>query len=312
MIRIVVDDAGKLTQRESMALGHMFMHLAGHSLHQAEAVTVTVNGNMNVTGEVATAKDKVLKDGFFNGPECDSCEDNPANYATVPSPPAYVKPAVDIVSKRTEIISQEDVELFEEELIHTGPEGITTEPTATWEDQEVPVAVLRDAAGIRWDDRIHAKNKSQTASGLWKLGRHLSPDFVKQVQAELRAEIASCLTPLTPVVSAPVPPPPAQIPAPPAFVPPPPVPNVPMPPPIPVPPPIPAQNENEDLYRSLLAKVNEGVNAKRFAMTSVVAVLKSFKDAAGNPICRHMGEVQHRPDLIPAIAAELDRISVGV
>ena len=55
MIKLEIADVGQLTEREATALGHMFMHLAGHSLHVAP-------------------EPKPMTD--FEGPE----EDNPDNY----------------------------------------------------------------------------------------------------------------------------------------------------------------------------------------------------------------------------------------
>lgn len=66
-----------------------------------------------------------------------------------------------------------------------------------------------DATGMPWDERIHAGTKSQKKDGTWTLKRGVDKDLVKQVEAELRAQMAP--PPAVPVPQGvPVTAPPAQ------------------------------------------------------------------------------------------------------
>lgn len=323
MIRIVVDDAGALSSREATALGHMFMHLAGHSLQVHDE---TPQQRYDRTGEIVLKQSDSFPDACVPG---NRCENSPENYP-VPPPPMMNSPKGYFSDIHA---NAQDESYFEDEMESCSMENPQEDTTMAEELIRIAAApmqeVLRDSAGIRWDDRIHAKNKAKTASGLWKLGRNLSSDHIKKVQAELRAEVASCLAPVTtPAPAVPVPPPTVLVPAtflhpaitvpssvaPAVPMPPPPVLSVPVPPPVAVPvPPINPQQTNEQvaatLFDALLEKVTKGVEAKLFTMQAVVNTIRSFKDANGNPICMHMGAVANRPDLVPAITAELDRIA---
>lgn len=70
-----------------------------------------------------------------------------------------------------------------------------------------------DSAGLPWDARIHAKTKAQNADGSWKAGRKVDPSVKAQVEAELRARVAS---PIPPTMGNAPTPPLSQPPAPPA------------------------------------------------------------------------------------------------
>lgn len=45
-----------------------------------------------------------------------------------------------------------------------------------------------DVNGVRWDERIHSRNKTKISDGTWKLMRGVSPTLVSQVIAEQRGQ----------------------------------------------------------------------------------------------------------------------------
>ncbi|NUM72789.1 hypothetical protein HUU40_00365 [candidate division KSB1 bacterium] len=62
------------------------------------------------------------------------------------------------------------------------------------DDDSGPVntnAPALDATGLPWDERIHAKTKTQTAAGAWKKGKGVTAEMTAAVEAELRAKMAS-------------------------------------------------------------------------------------------------------------------------
>ena len=226
MIKLEIADVGQLTEREATALGHMFMHLAGHSLHVAP-------------------EPKPMTD--FEGPE----EDNPDNYPLTPS---------------------------------------------------------LDSTGIRWDSRIHARNRSKTPSGVWKLGRNVAPELVKQVMAELKGEVMPM-----PISDIPAPMPIMPLPAPSptplplvqdTFIPPPaPMPIMSLPAPIPM-------VTASGLYESLLNKVTSGMGAGTLTIAAVNNVLRSFKDVnVANLAALGTFSDTDKLMLIPRIIAELDKVT---
>lgn len=97
------------------------------------------------------------------------------------------------------------------------------------EDDNEPVANIADgeldAKGLPWDARIHAKTKTKTQAGVWKMSRPApADDLVTAVEAENRAKVAAmqqsaqpapAAAPVTPPPApAPVAPPPVEAPAP--------------------------------------------------------------------------------------------------
>src|SRR5579863_1548059 len=144
MIRIEITDVRELSQKEATALGHMFMHLAGHTLHPAPDI-----------------------------PLCQSTDlMESATKATLPTPsesnPEYALHPPMVANIHNLELSSSSIPTPVEDLM-----GPVSEP-------------VLDSTGIPWDSRIHARNKSQTPSGVWKLGRNIAPEYVKQVMAELR------------------------------------------------------------------------------------------------------------------------------
>jgi hypothetical protein len=315
MIRIVVDNTSSLSQLEAEALGHMFMHLAGHSIHAAPAVQ---QERMDIRADTCPAQNcennpKNYEYEFHKewGPETivdkrSSSEiekDNsgmssrlpmipppplPVNHAWNPTPPIDWAGA-DSSTDLCEAVGPETVS------IPAPPASIPAPPSQT------------DSQGIKWDERIHAKNKAQTASGVWKLGRNLSPDFVKSVMAELKRDIAPCRIPPAPeptvrTVAVSLPPVPPLA----AIVPPPPPPPPPFPSTIPA---IPLPG-SQDLFQTLMQKVTGITSSGKATIQAVINVVKSFKAPTGESHCQHLGELAHRPDLIPAVMGELDRVIV--
>ena len=275
MFKIEVANVRELNEKECTALGMMFMHLAGHSVHGVDDGHKST-GFLDQTTQTAQSL-KAMSDALRLA---DSCENNPANYpASETNPIGFPVPIPS---------PQEDLESFliEEELIHVGPEAVTT--PSPFEEY--------DSAGIKWDDRIHAKNRSKTANGIWKLGRNLSPDMVKKVMKELRARSVS---PVMPPV----------IPVPPVMPPVIPVPPV-MPPVIPVPPVMPPVIPQEDAFEVLMGRVMTGVAEKKTTIAAISQLVRSFKDANGEPVVSTLGLVGTQPQLIPLINAELDKVLI--
>lgn len=71
-------------------------------------------------------------------------------------------------------------------------------------------SVELDKAGLPWDSRIHSSSKAKLANGNWKVARGKAPEYVTQIEAELRAigapsPLASVgVVPAPPVVGAPL------------------------------------------------------------------------------------------------------------
>ena len=228
MIRIVIDDAGQLSEKEATALGHMFMHLAGHSL---------VMDNRTV-GAHTIPQDVVLD---------------------APPPVCSVPQAVDTWIPQPPVCSV--------------PQAVDT-----WIPQPpVNTSVDVDANGIRWDIRIHARNKSQTPSGVWKLGRNMDPAYVKQVLAELTHPI-----PPTIAVS----------------------PNVLVLDPVPMPPiPVPPVASPSELYDTLINKVTTGMGDGTRSIATVNTILKGFN--VSNLAALGLLSDADKVALIPRILQEL-------
>jgi hypothetical protein len=69
------------------------------------------------------------------------------------------------------------------------PPGIVTEPTAVLAAQKAAMGVELDSAGLPWSDQIHARTKTKTADGKWKLKRGADPKLIAQVQAAQPVEL---------------------------------------------------------------------------------------------------------------------------
>ncbi len=161
---------------------------------------------------------------------------------------------------------------------------------------------MLDAAGMPWDARIHASTRTTTQKGIWKARKGVDAATVAQVTAEImQRTVATPAVPFTPL-NTPAAPPPAPAPTSPAgapAAPPPPPASAPTQPP---PPP----------GAAMPAVVNDFVSLSRYA-THRATVLKNLTapqiiatcEAHGMP---GLGMVSSRPDLVPAIYADLEAI----
>jgi hypothetical protein len=74
----------------------------------------------------------------------------------------------------------------------SNPTPVTTPASSPDEwPQKDANGVLRDKAGLPWDERIHATTKTCKKDGTWKILRGAQPLIVEQVEAELKAAMAA-------------------------------------------------------------------------------------------------------------------------
>jgi len=66
-----------------------------------------------------------------------------------------------------------------------------------------PVAVELDVKGLPWDSRIHSSSKNKLANGCWKVARGKAPEYVAQVESELKGDWSHSLGHAAPVPPAP-------------------------------------------------------------------------------------------------------------
>lgn len=159
-----------------------------------------------------------------------------------------------------------------------------------------------DSEGLPWDARIHSGSKAKVASGAWKKRKGVDPAEFDAVVAELKAVMSAPAAPSEPnpaqafggseqpanTTIAPPPPPPPAAPA--ATVPPPPPPAV-------------------------TAPANPtGLTLTDLFKKSAVAMTKGhITQEEVNQCCRNHGVpmlalLGNRPDLLPAVNAEIDAI----
>ena len=147
-----------------------------------------------------------------------------------------------------------------------------------------PAGVEVDSSGLPWDPRINSSSKKKLAKTLeWKLARGVDPVLVEQVKVELRAAMAA---PVPAATETPVAPAPAiaETPAVPVEA------IAPIPVATPTLPAVPAPMT----FQQLLARITaEGIPADKVT-TAVINV-----GLASMPL------LGARPDLVPAVAAEL-------
>ena len=63
-------------------------------------------------------------------------------------------------------------------------------------------SVELDAKGLPWDSRIHSSSKNKVANGCWKVARGKAPEYVAQVEAELKGGMPVTVPlPLAPTVT---------------------------------------------------------------------------------------------------------------
>ena len=123
--------------------------------------------------------------------------------------------------------------------------------------------VKRDSAGVPWDARIHAGTQTTKQDGTWKQKKGIDPALVTQVLAEIGNVKAADAAPLVPAAPATAP----QIPA---------VPAVPAAATQAVPPSTPVPGLAPVTFRGVMAKMNAGVAAGKFAKGDVDAMLNGL------------------------------------
>lgn len=195
---------------------------------------------------------------------------------------------------------------------------VSPEPTATFASIPVipaaPHDVELDSAGMPWDGRIHSDTKSKIGDGTWRTRRGADPAVVAAVTAELKAAMGAPAAPSAPAAlvasSAP------SVPVPPPFV----ASVAPSVPPAPI---IPAagsagaaptashSNMAAPLepatppvsiaittFPQLMMAITKGIAKGTFTQSDVVKAIEGV-GLASIPM------LASRPDLIPAVAAEL-------
>lgn len=172
-------------------------------------------------------------------------------------------------------------------------------PVATPDSSAAHVAphtanlVELDSRGLPWDARIHSRERTKIANGQWKNKRGTDPELIKTVEAEL-AGVMSSAPASAPVVTPP-----------PVIVAPPPSPatsaNVASPSNV-TPPPAPSNVPLD--FPSIMRKITTAVTGK--IMTATQAAELAQRYGVTSPAL-----LINRPDLFPAIDAELDIIIAG-
>lgn len=138
-----------------------------------------------------------------------------------------------------------------------------------------------DSAGVIWDSTIHAKTKTKTVSGLWKKSK------TRIVPTQILDKPPMFVPPPLPIIPVPKP----------VILPPPPIPLTVMP-----------TASDVDLFDVLLNRVTAGMAAKKLTIMQVNQIIRSFKDEKGESIIVNLAHAGNRPDLIPLIMAELDKV----
>lgn len=286
MIRIVIPDTGMLSEKETIALAHFFLELSGHTLEKADTHTPTVNKHIPIDEIITPPKASVYSEAA-NSPMEYVGEGKAGSLAEVFNHANHVEPAAMLNVEDNDIV-------ITEETYDNDSNGTNIELPQT--------QVLRDSKGVKWDARIHAKNKAKTSHGLWKLGRNIVPNILHEVKAELREEARAYKKASSDLG---IPKKPAAVP------PPPPIPSVPktsaatiMPPPIPV-----APVEETDPFTALIVRVQSDLNSQLYTIQQVNTIVKSFKDKNGRAMLESLGSVNMYPHLIPTIISELNKLT---
>ena len=145
-----------------------------------------------------------------------------------------------------------------------------------------------DVAGLPWDGRIHSRSKSKTKDGLWRVQRGLHDSVYEKVMAELKQTMAVPLPPsfAKPEIVVPIAPlTPADIAA-----------MSPINPPISAP-----TVPREVTFNDFILKVTMASNSGKIDRASIGALVNKH----GVP---SIALLANRPDLLPAINAEFDRL----
>lgn len=158
-----------------------------------------------------------------------------------------------------------------------------TVPTLGAASSVAPVEL--DAKGLPWDSRIHSSSKNKLANGCWKVARGKVPEYVAQVEAELKSGAPSFppVAPVAPVV--------------PSF-PTVPVVAVPAPPAVTVTPTVASSNADALTFETIMPKISALVSAGKMAPTALMQVCT----ANGLP---NVVALQSQPQFIPLVWAAL-------
>lgn len=174
------------------------------------------------------------------------------------------------------------------------PPPVIAPSVATPDSSAAPVAphtaspVEVDNRGLPWDARIHSRERTKLQNGQWKNKRGTDPELVKQVEAELAGVMSSAPVSAPVVIVAPPPSPATSA-------------NVASPSNV-TPPPAPS-NVMLD-FPSIMRKITTAVTGK--IMTATQAAELAQRYGVTSPAL-----LINRPDLFPAIDAELDIIIAG-
>jgi len=164
--------------------------------------------------------------------------------------------------------------------VPTAPQAaaVTEQPTAPVPPAPATVTpgVAVDKAGLPWDARIHSSNKATVADGTWRKKRGVEPATVVAVEAELRAVMGAA---------------PAAPAAPAATAPPPPAPEQPQAPAAPV--------VDHSAFVTLVGRASAALQAGKLSQAEIAEACA----AVGIPA---LPMLANRPDLVPAVAADID------
>lgn len=146
-------------------------------------------------------------------------------------------------------------------------------------------AVELDAKGLPWDGRIHSSSKNKLANGCWKVARGKAPEYVAQVEAELKSGAPSFppVAPVAPVVPSFPTVPVVAVPAPPAAT---------------VTPTAASSNADTLTFETIMPKISALVSAGKMAPTALMQVCT----AQGLP---NVVALQSQPQFIPLVWAAL-------
>lgn len=151
-----------------------------------------------------------------------------------------------------------------------------------------------DARGLPWDPRIHSSGRAKVAAGTWKGKRNVDPAVIAAVETELRAAMAAPAR----VFAAPTLPP-AGIPLPPGAAP------IPLPPGAPAVATVPGVSDVAGAapltFPQLMQKITGALSSGRLTQDQVTGAVKT----TGLP---SLPIAASRPDLVPAIGVEIDRL----
>jgi hypothetical protein len=300
--------------RTMMELGKMFMSLAGQALGavQVDLDRDIVQRQHDMACDVIKEAHRVGSDEYKEAQKTLNAEDSaradlvalvpgtPFNpfQAGAPAPP----PPAGTVFPGTPLSDMMPPPAFP--LVPTPPAPL------------VPGVEL-DSAGIPWDARIHSKSKAKLAkTAEWKLAKNIDKNLVTTVIAELKAVMASQVTPAAPglPVQPVAPPAPPQVPTPPVIpttpvVPAPPVltlvPTPPAPPQVPVTPQTVAPaGEPPTTFPAFLQAMTAFQNAGQVTNEQILQVLNAY--GIPNPAL-----LNAKRELIPTVYQYLTFIASG-